>query len=49
MRVVWKDQTTVGFGARGKYIIAWYCNKKPNVDDSTLSNTNVSKDATCID
>lgn len=49
MRVVWKDQTTVGFGTRGKYTIAWYCNKAPKVDDSTSSNTNVSKTSSCID
>lgn len=29
-RMVWKSSTTVGFGIKGKFVVAWICKKKGN-------------------
>lgn len=49
MRMVWKGTKTVGFGKRGKYIVAWYCSSPPDVDNSSDAKTNVKNTSTCLD
>jgi len=29
-KMVWKNTKKVGFGVKGKWVIAWYCDAKPN-------------------
>lgn len=32
-QLIWKTSTKVGFGIKGKFVVAWYCDKKGNVRD----------------
>jgi hypothetical protein len=40
--MVWKSTTTVGFGIRDNYAVAWYCQVRGNVAGEYK--TNVEKD-----
>lgn len=44
--MVWKNTRKVGFGVRGKYVVAWYCDKQGNLGLSTDFQNNVG--ASCI-
>lgn len=42
-RMVWKKTTKVGFGIKGKYVIAWYCEAKGNAGSTTEFKKNVGE------
>lgn len=35
--IIWGATTKVGFGVRGRWVIAWYCNAKATPSDPTAS------------
>jgi len=41
--MVWKGTTKVGFGVKGKFVVAWYCEDKGEVADAAKSKVNVGK------
>jgi uncharacterized protein YkwD len=52
-RLIWKSSTKVGFGQKGKYVVAWYCevqgatgdadNYKKNIEESCIQDNGVNK------
>jgi uncharacterized protein YkwD len=52
-RLIWKSTTKVGFGQKGKYVVAWYCeeqgatgdadNYKKNIEESCIQANGVNK------
>jgi hypothetical protein len=48
-RAVWKNTKTVGFGKRGKFVVAWYCDKKPDVTTPSQAKSNVDAKESCFD
>ena len=42
-KMVWKATTKVGFGVKGKYVIAWYCEATPNTGSTTEFKKNVGE------
>lgn len=41
--MLWGATTTVGFGIRGRYAVAWYCNKKGNIGAAKDYKANVGQ------
>jgi len=41
--VVWSSTTRVGFGIKGKWVVAWYCETKATPMDSVASLNNIGK------
>jgi hypothetical protein len=44
--MVWKNTSKVGFGVKGAYVIAWYCDSKGNVGGAEDYKANIGTD--CI-
>jgi hypothetical protein len=44
-----KDAATVGFGRKGKYIIAWYCSDPAPELSSLVEGAAFEKDEDCMD
>lgn len=42
-QLVWKTSKKVGFGIKGKFVVAWYCDKKGNTGDANTFTDNVCK------
>jgi hypothetical protein len=42
--MVWRSTTKVGFGVKGKWVIAWYCEVAGNTNGKTGYEANVGKD-----
>lgn len=48
VEIVWKSATTVGFGQKDQYLVAWYCaSPAPNLSALT-EGTDFDKAETCI-
>jgi uncharacterized protein YkwD len=45
-RVVWKATTKVGFGVKGKYVVAWYCEDQGAIGDEAAFKKNIEE--SCI-
>ena len=45
-RVVWKATTKVGFGVKGKYVVAWYCEDQGATGDEAAYKKNIEE--SCI-
>lgn len=45
-RVVWKATTKVGFGIKGKYVVAWYCEDQGATGDADAYKKNIEE--SCI-
>jgi hypothetical protein len=45
-QMVWKDSTKVGFGIRGKWVVAWYCDSAGNTGSPSNYVANVGEE--CI-
>lgn len=43
-RMVWAETTTVAFGIRGRWVVAWYCSPQGNKGDVEAYKKNVQKD-----
>jgi hypothetical protein len=41
--LVWKSTTRVGFGVKGKWVVAWYCQTKATPGDSLASKNNIGR------
>jgi hypothetical protein len=40
-QMVWKGTSKVGFGVQGKYVVAWYCEDRGQVEDPVKAKSNV--------
>jgi hypothetical protein len=41
MNVIWKGTTKAGFGAKGKVVVAWYCEKAADAGDADAAKDNI--------
>jgi len=41
--VVWASTTKVGFGVRGRWVVAWYCETKATPADTTANESNIGR------
>jgi phage gp16-like protein len=47
--MIWKGSKSVGFGVKGKYVIAWYCPKGNNPKDDAVAYTKNVQDVCIVD